>query len=165
MEYIIIALSIISFLLLLFLIIYKKKNKKYINEIDILEKEKQEYINNNLNEIDSIFKEREENLQEEYREKKEKLNQEYKDYQEGLRTQLEYSKSATQAAKDSIQRELAGYKESQEQYMKDYLGNLYDSRKKEIDDIIKTQGQAEITCHFCNKKYTLSRNELENLIK
>ncbi|MBQ7717863.1 MAG: Hsp33 family molecular chaperone HslO [Clostridia bacterium] len=36
--------------------------------------------------------------------------------------------------------------------------------KKEITDIINTQGSAELTCHFCNTKYTLSKDELEELI-
>ena len=36
--------------------------------------------------------------------------------------------------------------------------------RKEIEDIIKTQGAAELTCHFCNTKYSLSKEELEELI-
>ena len=36
--------------------------------------------------------------------------------------------------------------------------------KKEIEDIIKTQGSAEITCHFCNKKYLLDKKDLEALL-
>ena len=137
MEYIIIGLSIISFLLLFFLIIYKKRNKNYIKEINILEEEKQKYINNVYDELNNIFKERNESLQEEYIEKKEKLFQEYKDYQDNLKAQLEYSKSATQAAKDSISRELGSYKESQEQQIKDYFKNMYNDRKREIDSEIE----------------------------
>ena len=138
MGYIIIGLSIISFLLLFFLIIYKKRNKNYINEINNLEEEKQKYINNTNEELNNIFKERNESLQKEYVEKKEKLFQEYKDYQDNLKAQLEYSKSATQAAKDSISRELGSYKESQEQQIKDYFKNMYNDRKREIDDQIAT---------------------------
>lgn len=137
MEYIIISLSIISFLLLFFLIIYKKRNKNYINEINNLEEEKQKYINNVNEELNNIFKERNESLQEEYIEKKEKLFQEYKDYQDNLKIQLEYSKNATQAAKESLQRELGSYKESQEQQIKDYFKNMYNDRKREIDSEIE----------------------------
>ena len=137
MGYIIIGLSIISFLLLFFLIIYIKRNKNYIKEINILEEEKQKYINNVHDELNNIFKERNESLQEEYIEKKEKLFQEYKDYQDNLKAQLEYSKSATQAAKDSISRELGSYKESQEQQIKDYFKNMYNDRKREIDGEIE----------------------------
>lgn len=137
MKYIIISLSIISFLLLFFLIIYKKRNKNYINEINNLEEEKQKYINNVNEELNNIFKERNESLQEEYIEKKEKLFQEYKDYQDNLKIQLEYSKNATQAAKESLQRELGNYKESQEQQIKDYFKNMYNDRKREIDSEIE----------------------------
>ena len=137
MEYIIISLSIISFLLLFFLIIYKKRNKNYINEINNLEEEKQKYINNVHEELNNIFKERNESLQEEYIEKKEKLFQEYKDYQDNLKNQLEYFKNATQTAKESLQRELGNYKESQEQQIKDYFKNMYNDRKREIDSEIE----------------------------
>ena len=37
--------------------------------------------------------------------------------------------------------------------------------KKEIEKIIKEDGKAEIVCHFCNKKYQFSKEELENLLK
>ena len=36
---------------------------------------------------------------------------------------------------------------------------------KEIEDIIKEQGEAELTCHFCDNKYKFSREELEDLLK
>lgn len=36
--------------------------------------------------------------------------------------------------------------------------------KKEIDDIIKEDGQAEIVCHFCNTKYLFNEEELTKLI-
>ena len=122
MVYIIITLSIISLLLFFFLIIYKKRNKNYINEIDNLELEKQKYINGALEEINKVFKERTDNLQKEYIERKEQLSQEYKNYQEDLQIQLEYSKTATQAAKKSY-----------EQQVQDY----YQNRKKEIDKDIE----------------------------
>lgn len=35
--------------------------------------------------------------------------------------------------------------------------------KKEIRDIIDTDGKAEIICHFCSKKYNFNKEELENL--
>lgn len=34
---------------------------------------------------------------------------------------------------------------------------------KEIDDIINTDGKAEATCKFCNKKYLFTKEELEKL--
>lgn len=34
---------------------------------------------------------------------------------------------------------------------------------KEIDDIINTDGKAEATCKFCNKKYSFTKEELEKL--
>lgn len=37
--------------------------------------------------------------------------------------------------------------------------------KKELEDIIKEDGKAELVCHFCNKKYQFSKEELENLLK
>ncbi len=35
--------------------------------------------------------------------------------------------------------------------------------KKEIQDIIETDGKAEILCHFCNKKYEFSKEDLNKL--
>ncbi|MBN6187409.1 Hsp33 family molecular chaperone HslO [Aneurinibacillus sp. BA2021] len=35
--------------------------------------------------------------------------------------------------------------------------------KEELDAMIEEQGEAEITCHFCNERYHLSREDLENL--
>lgn len=37
--------------------------------------------------------------------------------------------------------------------------------KKELKDIIEEDGKAELVCHFCNKKYQFSKEELENLLK
>ncbi len=36
--------------------------------------------------------------------------------------------------------------------------------KKEIQDIIDEQGQAEIVCHFCNRAYTFGREELKAML-
>lgn len=36
--------------------------------------------------------------------------------------------------------------------------------KKEIEDIINTDEEAEIVCHFCNKKYKFDKNELQEII-
>lgn len=36
--------------------------------------------------------------------------------------------------------------------------------KKELKDIIETDGKAELVCHFCNKKYLFSKEDLEALI-
>ncbi|AMA74501.1 MULTISPECIES: Hsp33 family molecular chaperone HslO [Aneurinibacillus] len=35
--------------------------------------------------------------------------------------------------------------------------------KEELDAMINEQGEAEITCHFCNEKYHLNKEDLENL--
>lgn len=37
--------------------------------------------------------------------------------------------------------------------------------KEELVDIIETQGQADLECHFCNKKYHFTKEELEGIIK
>ena len=37
--------------------------------------------------------------------------------------------------------------------------------KKELENIIKEDGKAELVCHFCNKKYQFDKEELENLLK
>lgn len=36
--------------------------------------------------------------------------------------------------------------------------------KEELKDIIEKDGKAEIVCHFCNKKYNFSKEELEQLL-
>ncbi len=37
--------------------------------------------------------------------------------------------------------------------------------KEELENIIETDGKAEIVCHFCNKKYEFNKEELENILK
>ena len=37
--------------------------------------------------------------------------------------------------------------------------------KKELEDLIEDQGEAELTCQFCDKKYTFSKEALEELLK
>lgn len=37
--------------------------------------------------------------------------------------------------------------------------------KKELQDIINTQGNINTVCHFCNKEYNFTREELENLLR
>ncbi len=37
--------------------------------------------------------------------------------------------------------------------------------RSELDDIIKEQGNAELTCHFCSNKYDFSKEELINLLE
>lgn len=37
--------------------------------------------------------------------------------------------------------------------------------KEELEDIINTQGNINTVCHFCNKEYNFSKEELENLLK
>ena len=36
--------------------------------------------------------------------------------------------------------------------------------KNEINKIIEEDGKAEIICHFCNKKYLFSKEDLINLV-
>ena len=35
--------------------------------------------------------------------------------------------------------------------------------KEDIEDIIENEGKAELVCHFCNKKYEFSKEELEDI--
>lgn len=35
--------------------------------------------------------------------------------------------------------------------------------KQDLEDIINTDGKAELVCHFCNKKYQFSKGELEKI--
>ena len=37
--------------------------------------------------------------------------------------------------------------------------------KEELKDIIEKEGKAELVCHFCNKKYQFTKEELENMLK
>ncbi|HEX3015141.1 MAG TPA: Hsp33 family molecular chaperone HslO [Desulfobacteria bacterium] len=36
---------------------------------------------------------------------------------------------------------------------------------EELEDMLETQGYVELTCHFCNERYTFNRAELEALIR
>lgn len=37
--------------------------------------------------------------------------------------------------------------------------------KEELQEIINTEGQAELMCHFCNKTYQFSKQELEEIVE
>lgn len=37
--------------------------------------------------------------------------------------------------------------------------------KKQLKEILEEDGKAEMTCHFCNKKYIVSKQDLEKIIK
>ena len=37
--------------------------------------------------------------------------------------------------------------------------------KEELEDIIEKEGKTELVCHFCNKKYLFTKEELEELVK
>ena len=37
--------------------------------------------------------------------------------------------------------------------------------KKELEDIINTDGKADTVCHFCNKKYHFTKEDLQTLLK
>ena len=36
--------------------------------------------------------------------------------------------------------------------------------KKELKEIIEKKGEAEVVCHFCNKKYYFSKEELKKIV-
>ena len=46
------------------------------------------------------------------------------------------------------------------EHMTDALKTL---GKKELEKIINEDEKAELTCHFCNKKYMFTKKELENI--
>ena len=48
------------------------------------------------------------------------------------------------------------------EHMKDALSSI---GKEELKQIIEEDGKAELVCHFCNKKYEFSKEELEEIIK
>lgn len=43
--------------------------------------------------------------------------------------------------------------------------NIYSLGVREIEDILKEQGEAEAQCHFCNKKYLFDENDLKGMIE
>ena len=47
------------------------------------------------------------------------------------------------------------------EHMKDALISI---GKKDLEEILKEDGQAEIVCHFCDKKYIFTKEDLENII-
>ena len=47
------------------------------------------------------------------------------------------------------------------EHMKDALISI---GKKDLEEILKEDGKAELMCHFCNKKYTFTKEELEKMI-
>ena len=47
------------------------------------------------------------------------------------------------------------------EHMKDALISI---GKKDLEEILKEDGKAELLCHFCNKKYTFTKEELEEMI-
>lgn len=48
------------------------------------------------------------------------------------------------------------------EHMADSLATI---GKEELQDIIETDEKAEILCHFCNKKYQFTKQELEEIVK
>ena len=48
------------------------------------------------------------------------------------------------------------------EHMKDALISI---GKKDLEEILKEDGKAELMCHFCNKKYTFTKEELEKMIE
>ena len=49
-----------------------------------------------------------------------------------------------------------------EDMLKQYLISL---GEKELNDIIEKDKKAELICHFCNKKYFFTEQELKKLVK
>ena len=37
--------------------------------------------------------------------------------------------------------------------------------KKELEELIEDQGEAELTCQFCDNKYHFNKQELEDLLE
>ena len=37
--------------------------------------------------------------------------------------------------------------------------------KTELEDLIREQGNAELTCQFCDNRYTFDKTELQKLLK
>ena len=37
--------------------------------------------------------------------------------------------------------------------------------REELQKIIEEDGQAELSCHFCNSKYSFAKAELESLLR
>lgn len=48
------------------------------------------------------------------------------------------------------------------EHMKDALISI---GKKDLEEILEEDKKAELMCHFCNKKYTFTKEELEKMIK
>ena len=48
------------------------------------------------------------------------------------------------------------------EHMADALATI---GREELQDMIQTEGKAELVCHFCNKKYEFSKDELETIVK
>lgn len=49
---------------------------------------------------------------------------------------------------------------------KEHMANgLLTIGKDELQDMMETDGKAELVCHFCNKKYQFSKQDLEEMIK
>lgn len=48
------------------------------------------------------------------------------------------------------------------EHMADGLSSI---GKKELEEIINTEGKAELVCHFCNQKYNFSKEELQAIIE
>ena len=48
------------------------------------------------------------------------------------------------------------------EHMKDALVSI---GKKDLEEILKEDGKLEAMCHFCNKKYTFTKEELEKMIR
>lgn len=48
------------------------------------------------------------------------------------------------------------------EHMKDALVSI---GKKDLEEILREDGKLETMCHFCNKKYTFTKEELEEMIK
>ena len=49
---------------------------------------------------------------------------------------------------------------------KEHMGDaLKTIGKKELEKIIEEDEKAELTCHFCNKKYKFNKEELEKILK
>ena len=73
------------------------------------------------------------------------------------------------AVVDTTNRPIAGISAPSQAIRDGVIVNYYESvqlvtkLKEELEDIINKDGKAELVCHFCNKKYKFSKEELEKI--
>lgn len=140
--YIIIGFCIIFLLLVFLLIKYKKKIKNIYQEKESLKLEKQKYINHELEEIEEIFRERKEKLNEELDLRKKDLENIFYQYYETLKSQLNFTKASTQQAKEAINEQFETYRAAELQKINSQIELTREREenrlKKQLEDYTNT---------------------------